>query len=117
MGRFRRRAQPSVQVCRTADDLVGLEALDLVLVPGATEPIPAGLAQAILPPSAGPAPPPAGITWRRSTFWARDEPGAYDWRPVDDVSPRDFPWRRAPRVLPRTVAELVARTKQAFGRP
>jgi hypothetical protein len=55
----------AVRVCRTAADLVGLEALDLVLIPGATEPIPAFLAERFLPP------PPA----------ARDRPPAASDRP------------------------------------
>jgi hypothetical protein len=77
---------PAVRVCRTADDLVGLDALDLVLVPGATEPIPAFLGARFLAVPPPPAPPSGVITWRRSEhrFWAPRPlvPSKYDWREV-----------------------------------
>jgi hypothetical protein len=78
---------PNVPVCRTADDLVGLQPLDLVLIPNATEPIPAYMAQSLLPPPPAPESAAGAIAWRRSThrFWdprRRDGPGRYDWKPV-----------------------------------
>jgi hypothetical protein len=39
----------AVRPCQTTADLAGLAALDQVLVPGATEPIPAFLAERLLP--------------------------------------------------------------------
>jgi hypothetical protein len=60
-----RGAPSGVRVCRSAADLAGLQARDLVLVPGVTtEVVPAYIAERFLPP-ATPASAPAAIAWRQ----------------------------------------------------
>jgi hypothetical protein len=77
-------APEEYRVCQHTGDLEGLAGCDRVMVPGGTEPVPAFIAERVLPPPPAPAPTPGAITWRRSTYFDRPPlvPSKDDWREV-----------------------------------